>query len=96
MFWQGYYVGGQGSYGSIDSWVPSGINSDMQSTFSPPPGVTYNWQPLGRAHKLNGGYGAFAGYNTQWEDVVIGVEANYLHGGFRASSSSTVKFGVTL
>ena len=28
------------------------------------------------------GYGAFAGYNWQWEDVVLGLEANYLHGSF--------------
>lgn len=88
--WNGYYVGGQADWGSIDSWVPAGINGDMQSTFIPPVGVTtYNWQPLGRAHSLHGGIGAFAGYNSQWEDVVIGLEANYLHGGFRATSSST-------
>lgn len=89
VVWQGYYVGGQADWGSIDSWVPTGTNGDMQSTFLPPVGVAYNWQPLGRAHSLNGGYGAFAGYNSQWEDVVVGLEANYIHGGFRAVSSST-------
>lgn len=87
--WQGYYIGGQADYGSIDTWVPGAINSDMQSTFVPSVGLTYNWRPLGRAHHSNGGYGAFAGYNSQWEDVVVGIEANYVHGGFRAYSSST-------
>jgi opacity protein-like surface antigen len=87
--WQGYYIGGQIDYGSIDSKLPTTINSDMQSTFVPPAGVAYNWQPLGQAHSLNSGYGAFAGYNSQWEDVVVGLEANYIHGGFRAYSSST-------
>ena len=89
VVWQGYYVGGQVDYGSIDSKLPAGINADMQASFVEPPGVTYNWQPLGQAHSLNGGYGAFAGYNSQWEDVVVGLEANYIHGGFRANSSST-------
>jgi outer membrane immunogenic protein len=89
--WQGYYIGGQGDYGSITSKLPPGINGDMQSTFVPPAGVNYNWQPLGQAHSINGGYGAFAGYNSQWDDVVVGVEANYLHGGFRAFSNSTGK-----
>lgn len=89
VFWQGYYVGGQLSYGSIDSKLPSNINSDMQSTFWPPANVSYSWQPLGQAHSLNSGYGAFAGYNSQWEDVVVGLEANYIHGGFRAYSDST-------
>ena len=87
--WQGYYVGGQADYGSITSKMPSGINSDLQSTFFPPPGVTYNWLGLGQARSTNSGYGAFAGYNSQWDDVVLGLEANYLHGGFRANSAST-------
>jgi outer membrane immunogenic protein len=91
--WEGYYIGGQGDYASITSKVPPGINGDLQSTIVPPPGVTYTWQPLGQPHGENSGYGAFAGYNWQWDDVVFGVEANYLHGGLRASSSST---GVTL
>jgi opacity protein-like surface antigen len=88
-YWQGYYVGGQISYGSADSKLPSGVNADMQATFLPPVGQTYNWLPLGQAHTLNGGYGVFAGYNSQWEDVVVGLEANYIHGGFRGYSSST-------
>ena len=89
VYWQGFYVGGQGDYGSITSKLSPGINGNMQSTFVPPPGIAYNWQPLGQPHGLNGGYGAFAGYNSQWDDVVVGVEANYLHGGFRAVSNST-------
>lgn len=88
VFWQGYYLGGQLAYGSIHSKLPGAINSDMQSTFDPPDNVFYSWRPLGEAHSLNIGYGGFAGYNSQWEDVVVGVEANYLHGEFRAYSGS--------
>jgi opacity protein-like surface antigen len=77
VYWQGYYVGGQGSYGSISSKLRSGNNSG-------PPA----WQPSGQLSGEHGGGGAFAGYNSQWDDVVVGVEANYLHGGLRASSSS--------
>ena len=89
VFWQGYYLGGQLAYGSIHSKLPGTINSDMQSTFHPPTGVTYYWPGLGEAHSLNAGYGGFTGYNSQWEDVVVGVEANYLHGEFRAYASAT-------
>lgn len=89
VFWQGYYLGGQLAYGSTDSKLPGNLNSDMQSTFHPPANVTYYWAPLGQAHDLNIGYGGFAGYNSQWEDVVVGVEANYLHGQFRGYSGST-------
>ncbi len=87
--WQGYYIGGQGSYGTITSKLHSGSNSGLQSAFVPPA-----WQPSGQQlNGENGGGGAFAGYNSQWDDVVVGIEANYLHGGLRASSSSP---GVTV
>src|SRR3954471_11760211 len=64
--WQGYYIGGQGDYGTVTSKVSSTINSDIQSTFVTP-GPAYNWQPLAAAHSSNGGYGLFAGYNGQWD-----------------------------
>ncbi|MCK1408455.1 porin family protein [Bradyrhizobium sp. 76] len=86
--WQGYYIGGQGDYGTVTSKVSSTINSDIQSTFVTP-GPAYNWQPLAAAHSSNGGYGLFAGYNGQWDDVVLGIEANYIHGGFKSTTSST-------
>ena len=43
---------------------------------------------LGGISQRSGGYGAFAGYNWQWDDVVLGLEASYLHGSFGASSSA--------
>jgi outer membrane immunogenic protein len=86
--WQGYYIGGQASYGSTTSKVAPGANSDLQSTFIPPNNVSYNWRPLPNAHSNTTGFGAFAGYNSQWEDVVLGLEANYIHDGIRSISDS--------
>jgi opacity protein-like surface antigen len=86
--WQGFYLGGQADYGSITTKLPSGLNADMQATFTAPTG-SYNWQPLGQAHSINSGYGLFAGYNWQWDDAVLGLEANYLHGAFHSYSSGT-------
>ena len=86
--WQGYYVGGQASYGSTTSKVAPGANTDLQSSFVPPTGVSYNWQPLPNAHSNTTGFGAFAGYNSQWEDVVLSLEANYIHDGIRSVSDS--------
>jgi len=83
--WQGIYAGAQGSWGSVNSNLPANIISDMQASFNPPPGVTYTWGPTGIAHKINGGYGAFVGYNGQWDDVVIGIEGNYIHDNFHAN-----------
>ncbi len=87
--WQGFYVGGQGSWGSQRSAVP-GIG-DLQF-FTAPAGVApYVYgTPPSTANSLNGGYGAFFGYNSQFEDVVIGIEGNYIHDGFRGTTSALV------
>src|SRR5437762_6382118 len=88
--WQGYYIGGQASYGSVTSKVTPGANSGLQapSNFPPPPGVGYRWLPLPSAHDSRTGFGGYFGYNGQWEDVVLGVEGNYIHDGFHAVSNS--------
>jgi outer membrane immunogenic protein len=86
--WQGYYVGGQADYSSVISKVPGNANSDLQSTFVRPPTADYNWQPLGLAHSFNKGFGAFAGYNAQFDEVVVGVEANYTHAGIRSITNA--------
>src|SRR5258705_7074355 len=54
--WQGYYIGGQGNYGSITSKPRPGINSGLPSAFVPPA-----WQPSGQLNGENGGGGAFFG-----------------------------------
>lgn len=89
--WQGFYVGGQVSYGSVTSKVAPGANDDLTapSNFIAPPGVTYTWLSLPNAHDSRTGFGGYFGYNGQWDDVVLGVEGNYIHDGFRSASSST-------
>src|SRR5260370_17774992 len=44
---------------------------------------------LGKESARTSGFGGFAGYNSQWDDVVIGVEASYLHGKFGGSSTAS-------
>ncbi|MBR0830866.1 porin family protein [Bradyrhizobium manausense] len=87
--WQGYYVGGQVDYGNIKSNISPVMNSDLQATFKTP-GPTYSWWQLpAEAKSNNTGFGAFAGYNGQWDDVVLGIEANYSHFGFKSTAAST-------
>jgi opacity protein-like surface antigen len=95
VVWQGFYVGGQGSWGSQKSAVP-GV-SDMQATFITPPGVSpYAFgTPLNTVNSLHGGYGGFFGYNAQFEDVVFGVEGNYIHDGFRGATTAFGLVGAT-
>ena len=54
-----------------------------------PPGVSpYAFgPPLNTVNSLHGGYGGFFGYNAQFEDVVFGVEGNYIHDDFRGTTT---------
>ena len=44
---------------------------------------------LGRQSTRSSAFGAFAGYNSQWDDVVVGLEASYMHGTFGGASHAT-------
>jgi outer membrane immunogenic protein len=88
--WQGFYVGGQGGYGSSDEnfsgstsnmIAPLVANNVVQET-----GVSTWNLGLDKDSARSSGFGGFAGYNWQWADVVVGLEASYLHGGFGGSS----------
>lgn len=85
--WQGYYVGGQGSYGLANmnfNHANDGIAEGLMP-YSPLKSLT-NLPVLGKSSTPNTGFGGFVGYNGQWEDVVIGLEANYIHGKFDGAS----------
>ena len=43
---------------------------------------------LGRGSAVAAGGGAFLGYNTQWQDLVLGVEATYTHVNLNTTASS--------
>lgn len=84
--WEGFYVGGQGSF----SWAESnltGVNNALVSDFtanysqlwsSPPLSFPFpGFPPLGRAQVSGATFGGFVGYNAQWDDAIIGIEGNY-------------------
>ena len=77
--WDGFYVGGQVGYESADMDFSRSIvslsnfifrNSVLQRT-------TSEWSVLTRNGAQGTSFGAFVGRNWQWDDVVVGVEANY-------------------
>jgi opacity protein-like surface antigen len=92
--WQGYYIGAQAGYGSSDENF-NGSTSTMiaallaNTTIEAEMGVSQWNLGLGKESKRTSGFGGFAGYNSQWDDVVIGVEMSYLHGAFGGSSTAT-------
>ena len=44
---------------------------------------------LGTGSAVAAGGGAFLGYNTQWQDLIVGVEATYTHTNLNTTASST-------
>ena len=91
--WQGFYIGGQAGYGSSDENF-NGSTSNMiaaliANNVIQEMGVSQWNLGLGKASARNSGFGAFAGYNSQWDDVVIGVEGSYLHGNFGGSATAS-------
>jgi len=90
--WQGFYVGGQAGYGSSDEHF-TGSNADMIAVLLDhnviqEMGVSQWNLGFGGQSQRSTGYGAFAGYNWQWDDAVLGVEASYLHASFGGTASA--------
>jgi outer membrane immunogenic protein len=91
--WQGFYIGGQAGYGSSDENFNGSTTNMVAALISDnviqQMGVgQWNLQ-LGKNSSRSSGYGAFTGYNSQWDDIVLGIEASYLHGSFGGSASAT-------
>jgi outer membrane immunogenic protein len=90
--WRGFYIGAQGGYGSSDANL-NGSNSNMLAALISDDviqqmGVAQWNLGLGKDSARAPGYGAFTGYNWQWDDVVAGVEMSYLHGSFGGKSTA--------
>jgi outer membrane immunogenic protein len=92
--WSGVYVGGQVERGAADMDYTHSVkdlltklanNSALITTFN----IT-DWTFLNNGgHASNTAYGAFAGYNFQWTEALIGIELNYSHGVFASSVSGS-------
>jgi outer membrane immunogenic protein len=91
--WDGFYIGGQAGYGSSDENF-TGSNSNMIAALLDHNVIqemqVSSWNlGMGKVSARAPGYGAFTGYNWQWDDVVLGVEASWLHGTFGGTSSAS-------
>jgi outer membrane immunogenic protein len=62
---------------------------DPNATFTAPFGSVSNWVNLGNDTSKAATYGAFIGYNLQFDDLILGFEANYNHTNLLGSASGT-------
>ena len=87
--WSGFYAGGHFGYSSHDfdfSKTTTGLQQAMlrESALAQ---IVGQWQLLGTSNVRNSGFGGFVGYNAQFEDAVIGIEANYTRFGGKWGNS---------
>ncbi|WP_213773626.1 outer membrane beta-barrel protein [Bradyrhizobium sp. dw_78] len=92
--WQGFYIGGQGGLGESDMNFTGATQSVaaklLANTAIEGSGQVSSW-PVGSKVSVRGsGWGGFAGYNSQWDDVVIGVELSYMHGKFGGTQTDSM------
>lgn len=99
--WEGFYVGGQAAYGSSDHNF-NGATKDIAAqqlaltTVDQVLGVS-SWPVIGgKISHQNAAYGGFAGYNSQWGDTVLGIDASYMHGKFGAQASGVMARQITV
>ncbi len=91
--WQGFYIGGQAGYGSSDENFKGSTSNMIAALIAnnviQEMGVSQWNLGLGKQSARTSGFGGFAGYNSQWDDVVIGLEASYLHGAFGGTATAS-------
>jgi outer membrane immunogenic protein len=92
--WQGFYVGGQGGIGESDMNFTGATQSVaaklLANTTIEDSGGVSSWPVGGKVSVRGSGWGGFAGYNSQWDDVVLGVELSYMHGNFGGSQTDSM------
>ena len=92
--WQGAYLGVQGGTGRADMNFSGATKTEAARLLSGTAienfGQVTTW-PLGGKDSVRGsGIGGFVGYNSQWDDVILGVELNYLHATFDRAQTDTM------
>jgi opacity protein-like surface antigen len=90
--WAGFYIGGQFGMSS-SNFDPSGATASLvgyllRHTTIEQEAQVSQWPQLPRTSATGTNYGGFAGYNAQWEDVILGFELAYNFGSNMSSRSS--------
>jgi opacity protein-like surface antigen len=91
--WSGFYAGAEIGYGSahvdFSKATQSLIAFQLRELALESQQHPSTWQILGQKDTASTSYGGFAGYNSQWDDVILGVELNYSAANFFATAPNS-------
>jgi outer membrane immunogenic protein len=91
--WSGFYAGGQIglSTGAADfsGATQSLVAFSLRETLLQTDDMPSQWPVLGSTSATTTGYGGFAGYNTQWQDLILGMEANFNRANFTLNAPTS-------
>ena len=90
--WTGFYAGGQAGVGLSHVDLSREVAWGPTSPFVAPLGLASAWAEFGKDSSQRAVYGGFIGYNTQWEEIILGFELNYNHGSVSGASMATRSF----
>jgi len=92
--WGGVYGGAQVGYSSASVDFGNGVSSLIafmlrNTTIEADEGIS-QWTVLGKQVVNGTSLGGFVGYNSEWEDVILGLELNYSRMSLSASATDSI------
>jgi opacity protein-like surface antigen len=92
--WAGFYAGGQVGFSSSNVDFSKATQPLLATSLQQLALLSIahpdQWTVLSNSTNATAvGFGGFVGYNTQWQDLILGVEANYTHASFTATATNT-------
>lgn len=90
--WAGVYIGGQGGYSAANANFARSTRNMVryilrESVLEAP---VSGWATLPKRDTSDTNFGAFVGFNQQWEDVILGLEGNYTRTTLAMTSSDSI------
>ncbi len=93
--WDGVYAGAQfgRAYSGTDfsNSTSSLVAFILRNTTIENENHVSDWTTLGKGEASASSWGGFIGYQTQWDEIVLGVEANYNRTNMSASASDSMR-----
>jgi opacity protein-like surface antigen len=94
--WGGFYIGGQVGYSAAGANFANAVNDlssfiMRDSVFAP---IVGGFTTLGKSNANGTSYGWFAGYNSQWEGALLGLEVNYNRTALNPEASDSVSLRI--